>query len=168
VVIAHAPTNRLIKGTRHVEAAVNELRAEGLDVELRMIEKLPWARMPEFLAGCDLLVDQLMMGSYGLLAMEGMAERKAVVAYLRPDFADRLAGCPVVSAEPATVTDVLRALVRDPARRAMLGSAGKKYVEQNHDLAVVGARLLDEYRRLFEAPSIAIPVGAPVPSPGLS
>lgn len=145
VVIAHAPTNRLIKGTRHVEAAVETLRAEGLNVELRMIEKQPWAGMPEFLSGCDILVDQLMMGWYGLLAMEGMAERRAVVAYVREDFRERLHDCPVVSAEPATVADVLRALVTDPARRRALGERGAAFVKQAHDLAPVGEALLAHY-----------------------
>ena len=150
VVIAHAPTNRLIKGTRHVEAAVAELRAEGLKVELRMIEKRPWETMPEFLSGADILVDQLMMGWYGLLAMEGMAEGKAVVAHLRVDFAGRLQGCPVVDATPDSVTDVLRELVRNPARRNMLGAAGRRFVTQHHDLGVVGARLLAHYRRVLD------------------
>jgi hypothetical protein len=159
VVIAHAPTNRLIKGTRYVEEAVQALREEGLQVELRLIERQPWETMPEFLAGCDILVDQLMMGWYGLLAMEGMAEGKAVVACLRSDFADRLSGCPVVHAEPATITDQLRALVRDPERRAMLGSVGRRYVTAHHDLPVVGAQLLREYRRVIgpETPASSLP-----------
>jgi len=38
VVIGHAPTNRLIKGTRHVVAAVERLRREFPRVELLMIE----------------------------------------------------------------------------------------------------------------------------------
>jgi hypothetical protein len=150
VVIAHAPTNRLIKGTRHVEAAVAELRAEGLNVELRLIEKQPWATVPEFLSGADILVDQLMMGWYGLLAMEGMAAGRAVVAHLRGDFVEHLRGCPVVDATPATVTGVLRALVRDPGRRELLGASGRRYVTQHHDLRVVGGRLLAEYRSVLE------------------
>jgi len=163
VVIAHAPTNRLIKGTKHVEKAVATLRGEGLKVELKMIDKRPWDSMPEFLSGCDLLIDQLMMGWYGLLAMEGMAESKAVIAHLRSDFADHLLGCPVVDATPQTITDVLRALVRDPERRAMLGAAGKRYVEQRHDLPVVGERLLREYRRVLDrGKPEAIPLRVPL------
>jgi hypothetical protein len=149
VVIAHAPTQRLIKGTAYVEAAVKELRDEGLNVELRLIEKRPWATMPEFLSGCDILVDQLMMGWYGLLAIEGMAMARTVIAYLREDFAAQLKGCPVESAEPRTLVDVLRELVRDPERRAMLGAAGQHYVDRHHDLPVVGARLLAEYQAIL-------------------
>ena len=163
VVIAHAPTNRLIKGTRHVEAAIHALQGEGLKVELKLIDRQPWDTMPEFLSGCDVLIDQLMMGWYGLLAMEGMAESKAVIAHLRSDFTEHLLGCPVVDATPQSLVEVLRALVRDPERRAMLGAAGKRYVEQRHDLRIVGERLLREYRRVLDqGKPEAIPLRVPV------
>lgn len=148
VVIGHAPTNRLIKGTRHVVAAVERLRAEFPRLELRMIERQPWAIMPEFLAGCDLVVDQLHMGWYGLLAIEAMAEAKPVVAYLRDDFAAQAEGLPVVNADPATLVATLRPWIADPARRAERGALGRAYVTRVHDTHVVGARLLAHYREL--------------------
>jgi len=147
VVVAHAPTNRLIKGTRHVVDAVGRLALELPRIELRMIEKKPWAEMPAFLSGCDLLVDQLMMGWYGLLAIEGMAESRAVVSYIRDDFRDVHPDLPVVSAEPDTAFEVLRDLARDPSRRAALGERGVKFVRKQHDTRVVGKRLLEIYRQ---------------------
>jgi glycosyltransferase involved in cell wall biosynthesis len=154
VVVAHAKAGyaslELIKGTKHVLAAVEALKPEFPRLELRMIEKRPWATMPEFLSECDILVDQLMMGWYGLLAMEGMCERRAVVAYLRDDFRDRLAGCPIQSAMPDTLAGVLRGLIRDPALRARLGEQGADYVRAHHDLRVVGDRLLRHYRAALD------------------
>src|SRR5205814_599193 len=147
--IGHAPTNRLIKGTRHVMAAVEALRREFPRLELRLIEKQPWEAMPAFLAGCDILVDQLMMGWYGLLAIEGMAERRAVVGYLREDLRPQYPDCPIVGAEPETLYNVLRDLVRDPARRAELGERGARFARAHHDTKVVGARLLGEYRAML-------------------
>ena len=148
VVIGHAPTNRLIKGTRHVLAAVEALRGEFPKLELRLIERTPWAEMPAFLAGCDILVDQLHMGWYGLLAIEGMAEGKTVVAYLREDFVGREPELPVVNAEPATLTATLRELIREPQRRIAIGARGPAYVRRVHDTRVVGARLLASYQAL--------------------
>ncbi len=160
VVIAHAPTDRLIKGTRHVVAAVEALRAEFPRLELRMIDRRPWAEMPAFLAGCDILVDQLMMGWYGLLAIEGMAEGKAVVAHIREDFRGVHPDLPVVDAAPATLAATLRELVRDPARRAALGDRGRAFVPRVHDTRVVGARLLEIYRTILDSPRARAP-GAP-------
>lgn len=151
VVIAHAPTNRLIKGTPHVIAAVERLQRDFPHVELRMIERQRWDTMPEFLSGADILVDQLMMGWYGLLAIEGMAVGKPVVAYIRDDFRDVRPELPVVSAEPATVYEVLRDLVRDPARRAALGARGPEFVARVHDTRAVAELLLGAYHRALAA-----------------
>jgi hypothetical protein len=83
-----------------------------------------------------------------LLSIEGMAEGKAVVTYLRDEFVPLRPDLPVVSAEPATAYDVLSELVRDPARRAALGAQGPGYVRRYHDTSVVGPQLLAEYRRI--------------------
>jgi glycosyltransferase involved in cell wall biosynthesis len=152
VVVAHAPTDfiqgewRGIKGTRHVEASIETLKREFPQLQYRRVERQPWATMPEFLSQCDVLVDQLMMGWYGLLAIEGMSVRRAVVSYLRDDFRDRLAGCPVQSATPATLVQVLRRLISDPPLRGRLGQQGIDYARAHHDLRAVGNLLLDHYR----------------------
>lgn len=148
VVIAHAPTNRWIKGTRHVEAAVESLQREFPRLELRLIEKLPWADMPRVLAGCDLLVDQLFMGWYGLLAIEGMSLGKPVVCHIREDFAQGAPGCPVLDATTETLAGVLRDLIRDPARRAAVGAAGQEWSRARHDAQVVGRVLLSHYEAI--------------------
>jgi glycosyltransferase involved in cell wall biosynthesis len=81
-----------------------------------------------------------------------------VVAYLRDDLRSQLGDCPVESAEPATIVDVLRALATDPARRARLGDAGPVYVRERHDTRTVGRRLLELYREILD--------GRAVPHPG--
>jgi glycosyltransferase involved in cell wall biosynthesis len=42
--------------------------------------------------------------------------------------------CPVVSASPENVTNVLRKLITRPKLREQLGSAGRAYVEKYHSL----------------------------------
>jgi hypothetical protein len=42
--------------------------------------------------------------------------------------------CPIVSATPENIVDVLRKLVTRPELRAQLGQAGRKYVEKYHGL----------------------------------
>ena len=69
---ATRPTNRLIKGTRHVDGrGRGAARASSRGSSCALIEQPAVGEMPEFLAGCDILVDQLHMGWYGLLAIEG-------------------------------------------------------------------------------------------------
>jgi hypothetical protein len=148
VVIAHAPTQRLIKGTRHVERVVAELQATFPRLELRMIERVPWAEMPRALAACDLVVDQLFMGWYGLLAIEGMSVGKPVVCALRPEFAATAPDCPIVSAGPTTLAAALAPLVANPSLRADLGRRGRAYARAHHDLTVVARTLKSHYEEL--------------------
>jgi len=149
VVIAHAPTKyQLIKGTRHVEAAVQALRATFPRLELRMIDNIPWEEMPRALAECDLLVDQLFMGWYGLLAIEGMSLGKPVVCALRPEFAATAPDCPIVSAAPATLAAVLAPLIANPSLREDLGHRGRAYARAHHDLAVVARTLKGHYEEI--------------------
>ena len=60
--VLHAPTNRLIKGTRYVEAAFAKLQPKFPDVEFRVVEKTAWPRLKDQMAECDVFVDQVFMG----------------------------------------------------------------------------------------------------------
>lgn len=153
VVIGHAPTNRLIKGTRFVMEAVERLRLEFPRLELRLIERRPWSELPDFYAGCDIVVDQLLMGWYSLVAIEAMAMGRAVALHVREDFRAAQPDLPIVDARPDTVHGVLRDLIRAPERRREMGAAGMEFVRRHHSLDAVGAVLLGHYRAIAcEAP----------------
>jgi nucleotide-binding universal stress UspA family protein len=145
--IAHAPSNRAIKGTRFVEAAVAELRRAGLPVELRLIENLPHADALRETAAADLVCDQMLIGAYGEYAVEAMALGKPVVCYLRPD----LLACyppdlPIVSATPPTLGAVLRQLIARRHEWPALGRRGIAYAHRMHDRLRVAQTMLDVYR----------------------
>lgn len=149
VVIIHSPTNwPLIKGTRHIEAAIDLLRPEFPLLEFRRTRQIPWSEMPRALAESDIVVDQLFMGWYGLFAIEGMSVGRPVVCYLRPDLARTVPDCPLVSATPVTIAETLRELIRNPARRTALGEAGRTWARARHDAPVVGRALLAQYEEL--------------------
>lgn len=151
LLVIHAPTNRDVKGTAHVLAAVERLRAEGLDFDFRLIEGLSHAEARLAYAAADLLVDQLLAGWYGGLAVELMALGKPVVCFLRhEDFGflpeGMAAGMPLVEANPATLQDVLRRLIVG-GRPALveLGARGRRYVERWHDQQRIAADMARHY-----------------------
>jgi glycosyltransferase involved in cell wall biosynthesis len=147
-VVAHAPTDRRVKGTDALVAAVERLRSEGVDVELRLVEGLPRDGARRALAGADVVVDQLLTGWYGGVAVEAMALGKPVVARLHePDLAripeamrDEL---PVVHATPDTIADFLRGLLGGP--RDEIGRRSRAYVERWHDPRRIAAHLCAAY-----------------------
>jgi glycosyltransferase involved in cell wall biosynthesis len=149
-VVAHAPTDRRVKGTDALVAAVERLREEGVEVELRLVEDVPREGAKLALGGADVVVDQLLTGWYGGVAVEAMALGKPVVARLHePDLARipqaMLAELPVVHATPDTVADVLRGLLS--GSRDELGRRSRAFVERWHDPHTIAARLCAAYER---------------------
>ncbi|HLN15252.1 MAG TPA: hypothetical protein VK277_00745 [Acidimicrobiales bacterium] len=150
-VLLHAPSHRGVKGTRYLMEAVEGLRAEGVAVELLLVEGVSHADARRLYERADVLVDQLLVGWYGALAVELMALGRPVVCYLRDgDFgplpAEMRAEIPIVRAEPGDVRAVLRELLT--TRRgelAELGRRGRAYVERWHDPQEIAGGLKEAY-----------------------
>jgi glycosyltransferase involved in cell wall biosynthesis len=146
VVVVHAPTDRVIKGTQHVIEAVDALRDEGVAIRLDLVEGVTRDVALERLSAADLLVDQLMLGWYGTVAVEAMALGRPVLSYIREDepednpFGPEL---PVVRTTPATLIDDLRALAADRDRLRERGVAGRAFVEERHDPVSIARLALD-------------------------
>jgi hypothetical protein len=138
VFIAHAPNHRGFKGTEFVLNAVEKLRSEGLKVELILLEKMKNEVVRKTLqTKADILIDQLIFG-HGLNALEGMASGIPVITNLNDEYMlpfrrwSYFSECPLVSASPENIVDVLRKLVTRPELRHQLGQAGRGYVEKYH------------------------------------
>jgi glycosyltransferase involved in cell wall biosynthesis len=159
VTVLHAPNHRLLKGTPDLLRAVETLRGEGLDVDLVLIEGRPNREVRAALRDADIVAEQFLVG-YGLLAVEGMASGAAVlsnVGWLPAEIRSHPAvvESPIVDADPETLTDRLRELVVDPARRAHVGSRGPEYVRRWHSDAAAASN----WSAIFEA----VWQGRPVP-----
>jgi glycosyltransferase involved in cell wall biosynthesis len=153
--VLHAPTNRLIKGTRHIEAAFERLRPRFPGVRFETVERLPWLELRDRLAEADVVVDQVFMGWYGMVAVEAMACGKPVLCFIRPDFEPRLTDCPIERCTIETLEDRLAALLDHPEQGRELGRLGRAYVEREHDAPVVASRLLALYGALAGSPAHA-------------
>jgi glycosyltransferase involved in cell wall biosynthesis len=150
--VVHAPNHPHYKGTRYLEAAVSALREEGLAVELVLVQGRPNEDARREYERADILADQFLLGAYALFAIEGMALGKPVLCYLNERFAQwhpEWERCPIVSADPDTLSDELRRLVEDAELRRELGARGPAYVREVHSLEAVGERLDEMYRRLW-------------------
>ena len=146
--IAHAPSNRAKKGTDAVIAACKEL-----PVDLDLIEGVKHDEARARYARADVIVDQLVVGWYGLFAIESMATGRPVVTYLHDDAVAKTARAfgvqvPIVNATKDTLVERLRPLVDSAALRRELGERGRAYVERVHELDRVGDRLVEIYESL--------------------
>lgn len=145
--VVHAPSRRGVKGTEHLFAAVEALRAEGLAFDFELVEDLDNAAARAVYERADVIVDQLRIGWYGVLAVEGMALGKTVISYIRDDLRHHLPDPePIVVASPPTIRDTLRRVIADPALRRRTGAAARRFCETYHDHQVVARMLLEMYR----------------------
>jgi glycosyltransferase involved in cell wall biosynthesis len=146
--IAHAPSDRAKKGTDAVIAACREL-----PVELDLIEGVKHDEARSRYAQADVIVDQLVVGWYGLFAIESMATARPVVTYLHDDaveLTEREYGVqvPIVNATKDTLVEKLRPLVGSAQLRRELGERGRAYVERVHDMDRIGEQLVAIYESL--------------------
>jgi glycosyltransferase involved in cell wall biosynthesis len=150
-VLVHAPSDRARKGTEHVLEASRLLRDRGVDHVLDLVEGVPRAEAQRRLARADLLVDQLVVGWYGGVAVEAMALGKPVVAYIREEdlgaLPDGMAvALPVVRATASDLPDVLADLLTAGRERLPeLGRRSREFVERWHDPLAIAARTKRAY-----------------------
>jgi hypothetical protein len=148
--IAHAPTNRQIKSTAAVIEAVERMKAEGLPVELDLIERVPWAECIARKAKADIYFDQVLLG-YGNNALEAWAMSIPVVAGADDATLDemerRFGHLPFYHATEDTIYDALKELVESPELRERYGQIGQAYVRKYHDYPVVVEQLKRIYRQ---------------------
>lgn len=151
--ICHAPSRRGLKGTDALLAALDRLKAESVPFRLDLIENVTNDQTRERLMRADVVVDQLRIGWYGVLAVEAMALGKPVVAYLRDDLAAQAPpGLPVVSASPDTVADRLRDLLTDGALRHRLAAEGRAFCQAYHGNIAVARQLAGIYQDALDRP----------------
>jgi glycosyltransferase involved in cell wall biosynthesis len=155
--VVHAPTHRGAKGTKYILEAVSKLQHEGVGFNFILVEGLPQSEARRLYEHADILVDQLLAGWYGGLAVELMALGKPVICYIReedlkfiPEQMRR--DLPTINATPATIYAVLKEWLT--ARRDDLPEVGRlsrTFVENWHNPLNIAASLKTEYEAILAA-----------------
>jgi glycosyltransferase involved in cell wall biosynthesis len=152
--IGHFPNHGYFKGSKYLEAAIRKLQAEGHDIELLQLSGRPNEEILEAMGEIDVLVDQLVSGSFGLTAIEGMAMGCPVICYLHDGIAiAEPDACPIIPANPDTIEKVLRALIidRKPLAEARIG--GPTYVKRNYSIQSLAQHLAALYLETANLPA---------------
>lgn len=144
--ILHAPSRRWLKGTEHVLRAIRRLKDEGYDIELILVENTPHDLAIEYYKKADIVVDQLLIGWYGMLAQECMALGKPVCVYLREDLLGFMPFQPMMNTGPERLQESLRELIEDTDLRMKLGGLGRRYVQELHSSDRIASRLMQLYK----------------------
>lgn len=146
--VVHAPSNAYIKGTEYVNQAVGKLQ-KSLKFDYVQIENMTHSEAMKWYAKADIIVDQLCLGIYSILSIEGMLLGKPVITHVRDDLRKTYPeGLPVVSANPATITEQLHDLLTNPEKRRKLGKKGRSYAVKHHDPERIARQIIRVYSEL--------------------
>ena len=146
IIVLHAPNHKNIKGSQFFINAVEELKAEGYPIEIRLLEKLPNEELKKAILEADIVADQLIIGWYAMYALESMAMGKPVLCYLRNDLYDLYAvsglvqrdEIPLINCTPFDVKEKIKELVQNRGKIAEIGKKSREYVIKHHSLEYVG------------------------------
>lgn len=136
VSVIHVPSNAQMKGTQHIDLVCARLH-EDSTIRYRSLRGVAPAEMPGHVLDADIVVDQLLIGSYGVAACEAMAAGRVVVGNVPSRIRERVLtvtglALPIVQAEKATLESVLRRLAADNEERQTAGDAGRRFVDIVH------------------------------------
>lgn len=143
--IVHSPSRREVKGTAHVIKAVETLSLK-YDLEFILVAGRDNREAKKLYQSADIVVDQLLVGTYGMLAIECMAYGKPTVCHLRDDLLDSFPEKPPLhNANPDNLERRLEELIIDFDLRRELGRRGRRYVEKYHCSKVVARQVIEIY-----------------------
>lgn len=149
--IVHAPSKRKGKGSEYVIAVMNELKSLYNNVEFIMVEGKKQSEAFEIYKTADIIVDQLIIGTYGVFSIEAMAMGKPVVTYISDEMINNFPEeLPIINASEADIKEKLIYLINNPVERYEVGVNSRKYVEDYHDfrkIAVVLANIYSGYEK---------------------
>lgn len=153
--IAHAPTNRACKGSDIILDALNSLKkTHGHLIDICLVENLSHKQAVQTYKQADLVIDQILVGWYGALAIEVMSIGKPVICRIEQDdlhFLPKQMAEDVtkafIPAEPGTIRDAIVLCIEDRQFLKEKAEAGLEYARKWHDPRYVAGITKEMYER---------------------
>lgn len=144
--IVHSPSAKITKGSNFIISAIEELKND-FDFEFVLLHDMKREEVLKIVQKADIFLDQIIIGGYGMAAMEAMSFGKPVMCYLLPQVFE--AGlpqeCPIVNTNPGNLKEQLVKLITNPNLRKSIGMKSRAYVEKYHDAEKISDQLLKIY-----------------------
>lgn len=151
--VVHVPSRRNppIKGTSYIDPVLQRLHDQGR-INYVSPMSLPHASMRDLVRTADIVVDQILTGSYGAAAVEGMAAGRLVLGFVGQEVRDLMPESPpIVDAEPSRFAEVMDQVLAERDGFIERASRGPQFAQRWHS-------------GLASARSLAAFLGQPSPS----
>jgi hypothetical protein len=137
--VVHSPSNRSAKGSKYIIQALENLKKR-YSLEIVLVEKVPNREALEIYKQADLVVDQVLAGWYGALAVEAMKMGRPVAVFIREDdlkfIPEKMAmdlRSAVINLNPLNIERVIEEHFQSPQLLYQKSEAGLEYVHRWHD-----------------------------------
>lgn len=156
MIVAHAPTNQEVKGSKYVLEALHQLQQKYPDhIEMLLVEGKPNQTALEMYRQADLVIDQLLIGWYGAFAVEAMLMGKPVIArialsdlhFIPAEMAKDLNET-IINANPTTLYAVLEECLQNRTLLQEKGKASLAYATNWHHPEYVASLTKTQYEKL--------------------
>jgi len=150
--IVHAPSRPLAKGSMIFKNAVEELRAEGYEIDLIELVNVPNSVVLKELSNCDFVLDELYSDvPMAMLATEAAIYAKPVIVggYYAEQYKIDNPACevpPTLYVLPSEVKEAIRKLIDDESYRLDIGRRAFDFVSKHWSTRTVA----ENYMRLLE------------------
>ncbi len=145
--IIHAPSDDGIKGTKYVMEAIEELKKNsaqpGIEFDFELLRNKSHEETIDAIQHCDILIDQMTAGWYGLISIEAMALGKTTVCYIDDKLYSYLPDLPIINLTPDNLAEGLKTLIADKDKLSEHGKLGRGFVEKYHDHVKNSKMMLD-------------------------
>ncbi|WP_051280359.1 glycosyltransferase [Anaerovorax odorimutans] len=146
--IIHSPENRRIAGTEYLLKAVEELK-EQYSFDFQLTENIPIDQAQKIYQSADLIIDELLVGSYSRYAIEAMAMGKPVMGYISDFMRDKYPKeLPLILTTPESVKSDLENILQNKDMLIDIGKAGSSFVQQYHNADTQIDKLIKLYHDL--------------------
>lgn len=139
--IVHAPTNQEAKGSIYILTAIDNIKQKYPDlIELKLVQNIPHQQALKIYQEADLVIDQILVGWYGGLAMETMQMGKPVIARIAqedlhfiPQQMKKDVLETVINANPNTIESVIMNCLENRELLKQHSQASLEYVNRWHN-----------------------------------
>ena len=142
--VLHHPSRKSppIKGTTFIMPVLESLAEQG-KIELVPSTMGKHSDVKPLVQSCDILVEQILIGSYGVAAAEGMQAGRLVIGYLADDVR-AIVDPPIVDARPDRFKAVMNEVVDNWDHYRQVAAEGPEYAALYHD-GRAAARVLHDW-----------------------
>jgi len=148
LLIVHAPTSPEIKGTTYILKAIEELK-EKYDFDFKLVQGMVHEEATKIYEQADLIIDQILIGSHGVFAVEAMAMGKPVICWISDFMKEKYPKeLPIISANPNNIKEKIEYAIKNKDMLKDIGIKSRLYAEKYHDMNPICQNMLAIYNNL--------------------